>query len=95
MRNVRNSAPPPPKEYKNHSNRPFLLKVNKMRRAGRITPKDAATAGKGAVHLAKEICDTHFKGGTEDVHPSRGSTIFSDKAASRMWFKMWLMKLSI
>lgn len=36
-----------------------------MGRAGRITSKDAATARKGAVHLAKEIYDMHFKGGTE------------------------------
>lgn len=73
----------PPKEHKKHSSRPFVLKVNKKGRTGRITSKDAATARKGAVHLAKEICDMHFKGGTEDVHPSRGSTIFSDKAANR------------
>lgn len=71
----------PPKECKKHGSRPFVLKVNKMGRAGRIISKDAATARKGAVHLAKEICVV--KGGTEDVHPSRGPTILSDKAASR------------
>lgn len=76
-------AEKPPKEYKKHSSRPFVLKVNKMGRAGRITSEDAATARKGAVHLAKEICDMHFKGGTEDAHPSRGYTILSDKAESR------------
>lgn len=73
----------PPKEYKNHSIRPFVLKVNKMGRAGRITSKNADTARKGAENFAKEICDMHFKAGTEDVHPSRGSIILSDKAASR------------
>ena len=47
--------------------------VDKIRRAGRITSKDAVTARKGAVHLAKNTCDIHFKGGT----------ILSDKAASK------------